>query len=129
MNGLGERTETSRPGHVAAALKICSTSIPALTSKLWDVSKLVQDIAKLSPAYNSPVVGERLFWVESGVVVDALDKLNDAGINAAMTPYMPQLVGRPGPEIKYGAFSGNASVKYYLRRNASKRRKISSRKF
>jgi len=118
MNGLGERTGNVATEQVAAALKILLNIDTGVDiSKLWDVSKLVQDIAKLSPAYNSPVVGERLFWVESGVVVDALDKLNDAGINAAMTPYMPQLVGRPGPEIKYGAFSGNASVKYYLRRN------------
>ncbi len=118
MNGLGERTGNVATEQVAAALKILLNIDSGVDiSKLWNVSKLVQDIAKLSPAYNSPVVGERLFWVESGVVVDALDKLNDAGINAAMTPYMPQLVGRPGPEIKYGAFSGNASVKYYLRQN------------
>ena len=84
-------------------------------SKIGEVSRLVQDIAHISPADNSPVVGERLFWVESGVVVDALERLNSAGIHAAMTPYMPQLVGRAGPLIKYGAFSGKASIKYYLR--------------
>ena len=116
VNGLGERTGNVATEQVAAALKILLNIDTGVDiSKIWDVSKLVQDIAKLSPAYNSPVVGERLFWVESGVVVDALDKLNVAGIKAAMTPYLPQLVGRPGPEIKYGAFSGNASLKYYLK--------------
>ena len=116
MNGLGERTGNVATEQVAAALKILLNIDSGVDiSKLWGVSKLVQDIAKLSPAYNNPVVGERLFWVESGVVVDALDKLNVAGIKAAMTPYLPQLVGRPGPEIKYGAFSGNASLKYYLK--------------
>ena len=116
MNGLGERTGNVATEQVAAALKILLNIDTGVDiSKLWGVSKLVQDIAKLSPAYNNPVVGERLFWVESGVVVDALDKLNVAGIEAAMTPYLPQLVGRPGPEIKYGAFSGNASLKYYLK--------------
>jgi methanogen homocitrate synthase len=116
MNGLGERTGNVATEQVAAALKILLNIDTGVDiSKLWDVSRLVQDIAKISPAYNNPVVGEKLFWVESGVVVDALDKLNKAGIKAAMTPYLPQLVGRPGPEIKYGAFSGNASVKYYLK--------------
>ena len=116
INGLGERTGNVATEQVAAALKILLNIDTGVDiSKIWDVSKLVQDIAKLAPAYNNPVVGERLFWVESGVVVDALDKLNTAGIQAAMTPYLPQLVGRPGPEIKYGAFSGNASLKYYLK--------------
>ena len=116
INGLGERTGNVATEQVAAALKILlniDTNVDI--SKIGEVSLLVQDIAKISPAYNSPVVGERLFWVESGVVVDALEKLNRAGINAAMTPYMPQLIGRSGPSIKIGAFSGNASIKYYLR--------------
>jgi 2-isopropylmalate synthase len=118
MNGLGERTGNVATEQVAAALKILLNIDTGVDiSKLWGVSGLVRDIAKLLPAYNAPVVGDRLFWVESGVVVDALDKLNSAGINSAMTPYMPQLVGRPGPEIKYGAFSGNASLKYYLRQH------------
>lgn len=116
INGLGERTGNVATEQVTAALKILLNIDTGVDiSRIWEVSRLVQDIAKISPAYNSPVVGERLFWVESGVVVDALDKLNDAGIQAAMTPYMPQLVGRSGPIIQYGAFSGNASMKYYLK--------------
>jgi len=116
INGLGERTGNVATEQVAVALKILLNIDTGVDiSKIGEVSRLVQDIANISPAYNSPVVGEKLFWVESGVVVDALDKLNSAGIQAAMTPYMPQLVGRPGPVIKYGAFSGNASIKYYLR--------------
>lgn len=115
MNGLGERTGNVATEQVAAALGILLNIDTGVDlSKIWEVSRLIQDIAKISPAYNNPVVGSRLFWVESGVVVDALEKLNDNGIQAAMTPYMPQLVGRPGPEIKIGAFSGKASVKYYL---------------
>jgi 2-isopropylmalate synthase len=121
INGLGERTGNVATEQVAAALKILMNIDTGVDiSKIWETSRLVRDIAKLSPAYNNPVVGDRLFWVESGVVVDALDKLNDAGIQAAMTPYMPQLVGRPGPEIKYGAFSGNASIKYFLRQRGYK---------
>lgn len=121
INGLGERTGNVATEQVAAALKILMNIDTGVNiSKIWETSRLVRDIAKISPAYNNPVVGDRLFWVESGVVVDALDKLNDAGIQAAMTPYLPQLVGRPGPEIKYGAFSGNASIKYFLRQRGYK---------
>lgn len=116
INGLGERTGNVATEQVAAALKILLNIETGVDiSKIGEVSRLVQDIAHISPADNSPVVGGRLFWVESGVVVDALERLNSAGIHAAMTPYMPQLVGRAGPLIKYGAFSGKASIKYYLR--------------
>jgi len=129
MNGLGKGTGNVATEQVAAALKILLNIDTGVDiSKLWGVSGLVRDIAKLLPAYNAPVVGDRLFWVESGVVVDAFDKLNSAGINSAMTPYMPQLVGRPGPEIKYGAFSGNASLKYYLRQHDYRRRRGSTRR-
>jgi 2-isopropylmalate synthase len=75
---------------------------------------LIQDISKTSTGYNSPVIGEKLFWVESGIIVDALRKLNTKGIQSAMTPYMPKLVGRDGPEIKLGAFSGKSSVKLFF---------------
>lgn len=116
MNGLGERTGNVATEQVAAALKILLNVDTGIDlTKIWSVSKLIQDIAKLSPGYNSPVIGDRLFWVESGIVVDALNKLNEKGIQAAMTPYMPQLIGRDGPDIKLGAFSGNASVKYFLK--------------
>jgi len=116
INGLGERTGNVATEQVAAALKILLNIDTGVDiSKIGEVSRLVQDISHIAPADNSPVVGGRLFWVESGSVVDALDRLNSAGIQAAMTPYMPQLVGRPGPFVKIGAFSGKASIRYYVR--------------
>ena len=115
MNGLGERTGNVATEQVAAAFQLLlNIDTGVRLEKLWYVSKLVQDIAKLSPGYNAPVVGERLFWVESGIVVDAMKKLNASGINPAMTPYMPSLVGREGPIVKLGAFSGKASVELFL---------------
>jgi len=115
MNGLGERTGNVATEQVAAALELLLNIDSGVNlDKLWEVSKLIQDIAGFTPNYNSPVVGERLFWVESGIVVDALSKLKDAGIMPAMSPYLPELVGREEPEFKLGAFSGNASIKIYL---------------
>ena len=116
INSLGERTGNVATEQVAAALKILLNIDTGVDlTKLWGVSKLVQDISKISPGYNSPVIGEKLFWVESGIVVDALKKLNAKGIRSAMTPYMPNLIGRKGPIIKLGAFSGKSSVKLFLK--------------
>lgn len=115
INGLGERTGNVATEQVVTALEILLNIDTGVDlTKLWRVSKLVQDISKISPGYNSPVIGEKLFWVESGIVVDALKKLNAKGIKSAMTPYMPNLVGRKGPIIKLGAFSGKSSVKLFL---------------
>ena len=115
INSLGERTGNVATEQVVTALEILLNIDTGVDlTKLWRVSKLVQDISKISPGYNSPVIGEKLFWVESGIVVDALKKLNAKGIKSAMTPYMPNLVGRKGPIIKLGAFSGKSSVKLFL---------------
>jgi len=115
VNGLGERTGNVATEQVAAAFQLLlNVDTGVNLSKIWSVSKLVQDIAKLSPGYNAPVVGERLFWVESGIVVDAMRKLNKVGLEPAMSPYMPILVGREGPVVKLGAFSGSASVELFL---------------
>jgi len=115
MNSLGERTGNVATEQVVVALKILlNINTGVDLTKLWRVSKLIQDISKTSPGYNSPVIGEKLFWVESGIVVAALRKLNAKGIQSAMTPYMPKLVGRDGPEVKLGAFSGKSSVKLFL---------------
>jgi len=118
VNGLGERTGNVPTEVVVATFEILLNIRTGVDlSKIYYVSKLVQDISKISPGYNSPVVGEKLFWVESGIVVDAMRKLNKVGIRAAMTPYLPQIVGREGPIVKMGAFSGRASVEYFLEKH------------
>ncbi len=117
INGLGERTGNVATEEVAAGLKILMGIDAGLDlTKIGEVSRLVEDISKIKVANNKPVVGKRLFWVESGIVVDALDKLNEAGIEPAMTPYLPSLVGMGEVQIKLGAFSGNASIKYWLKK-------------
>ena len=117
INGLGERTGNVATEEVAAGLKLLmGIDTGVKLEKIGYTSRLVEDISKIPVANNKPVVGKRLFWVESGIVVDAIDKLNEAGIEPAMTPYLPSLVGMGEVQVKLGAFSGQASVKYWLKR-------------
>lgn len=117
MNGLGERTGNVATEEVAAGLKLLmGVDTGVKLEKLAYTSRLVEDISKIPVANNKPVVGKRLFWVESGIVVDAIDKLNEAGIEPAMTPYLPSLVGMGEIQVKLGAFSGQASVRYWLKK-------------
>lgn len=117
INGLGERTGNVATEEVAAGLKLLMGIDTGVNlEKIAYTSRLVEDISKIPVANNKPVVGKRLFWVESGIVVDAIDKLNEAGIEPAMTPYLPSLVGMGEIQVKLGAFSGQASIKYWLKR-------------
>ncbi|HPU62416.1 MAG TPA: homocitrate synthase [Bacillota bacterium] len=115
INGLGERTGNVATEEVAAALKLLldiDTGIDI--SKLDGVCKMVERITGIPTWRNKPVTGTRLFWLESGVVVDAKTKLEKAGLVPAMCPYMPEVVGREPIKVVMGSFSGKASVKYFL---------------
>jgi isopropylmalate/homocitrate/citramalate synthase len=115
INGLGERTGNVATEEVAAALEIL-LNVPTGVdiSKIDKITKLVEGITGITIPPNKPVTGKRLFWLESGVVVHAKEKLERSGIPSAMTPYLPDLVGREPIQIVLGGSSGKASVQYYL---------------
>lgn len=115
INALGERTGNVATEEVAATLKLLLNIDTGVDiSKLGDVCGMVQRITGIAPAYNKPVTGTRLFWLESGVVVDAKTKMEAAGLVPAMCPYMPVVVGHSPIEVVMGGSSGKASVKYFL---------------
>lgn len=115
INGLGERTGNVATEEVAAALEILLNVKSGVDLKKIDrVTKMVEQVTGIVIPPNKPVTGKRLFWLESGVVVHAKEKLEKSGIPSAMTPYLPELTGREDIEIVLGGSSGKASVQYYL---------------
>jgi len=115
INGLGERTGNVPTEEVVAALELLLNIDTGIDMKKIDsVTKLVEDISGIPIWTNKPVTGKKLFWVESGVVVDAKTKLENAGIRPAMSPYLPEVVGREGIKVVLGGSSGKASIKFYL---------------
>lgn len=115
INALGERTGNVATEEVAAALKLLlgiDTGVDI--SKLGEVCGMVERITDIPTWRNKPVTGTRLFWLESGVVVDAKAKMEPAGLIPAMCPYMPEVVGHSPIEVVMGGSSGKASVKYFL---------------
>lgn len=112
INGLGERTGNLPTEEIAVALEVlfgkkCGVKI----DKLNDICKLVAEASNLPIPSNKPVMGSRVFQAESGVVVDVYNKMDQYGIKPAMTPYLPQIVGREPMEIVIGKGSGNSTVK------------------
>lgn len=48
------------------------------------------------------------------MVVQAKNRMESVGINAAMTPYLPSVVGREPIHVVLGGSSGKDNIKYYL---------------
>lgn len=115
FNCLGERAGNAPTEEVVMGLEMIlglKTNIDC--SGLYRVSKLIQEISKVHVAPNKPIVGERIFHSESGIVIDANEKMRKAtGYDYSMLPYNPEFIGR---SIKYvaGKKSGRAYVRHFL---------------
>jgi len=115
INGLGERTGNVATEEVAAALEILLNIDTGIKlEKIDEMTKMVEEITNIPIHRNKPVTGKRLFWLESGVPVQAKTRLEQAGIPSAMTPYLAELVGRKNTEIVLGGSSGKENVQIYL---------------
>ncbi len=115
INGLGERTGNVATEEVAAALKILLNIDTGVNLEYIDeITKLVENITNIPIHSNKPVTGKKLFWLESGVPVQAKTRLEEGGIQAAMTPYLAELVGRENTQIVLGGSSGKENIQIYL---------------
>ncbi len=115
INGLGERTGNVATEEVAAALEILLNIETGIKLDYIDeITKLVEKITNIPIHVNKPVTGKKLFWLESGVPVQAKSRLEKGGITAAMTPYLPEIVGREDTQIVLGGSSGKENVQIYL---------------
>jgi len=115
FNSLGERAGNASTEEVVAGLEmILGIDTKVDTSEIYRVSNLIQKISKVPMAPNKPIVGNRIFHSESGIVIDANEKMSKAlGINYPMFPYNPSKFGR---NLHYvaGKKSGKAFIRRYL---------------
>lgn len=115
INGLGERTGNVATEEVAAALEILLNVETGIElGRIDGITKMVEEITNIQIHNNKPVTGKRLFWLESGVPVQAKTRLEEGGISAAMTPYLAEIVGRENTQIVLGGSSGKENIQIYL---------------
>ena len=115
INGLGERTGNVATEEVATALALLLNIPTGVNLKKIDtVTKMIEKITHIAIPRNKPVTGKRLFWLESGVVVHAKTRIEAEGINAAMAPYLPSVIGREPIKVVLGGSSGKESMIFYL---------------
>jgi isopropylmalate/homocitrate/citramalate synthase len=109
VTGIGERAgNTPMEETVLALLTMYGLDAGIRTERFFELSKLVMDLAGVSQPSNRPVVGERLYNVESGIITTWVRNVGDELTESF--PYRPELVGQPQPVLVLGKGSGLDSV-------------------
>jgi isopropylmalate/homocitrate/citramalate synthase len=114
--GLGERAgNTPMEETVLALLTMYGIDTGVKTEHFYDIARLVLDLAGVEQPSNRPVIGERLFQVESGIIATWVNNVGEEFMTEAF-PYRPGLVGQSAPEIVMGKGSGLDSIAIWMNR-------------
>lgn len=114
VNGIGERCGNASLQEVAVALKaMYGVKTNIRLEKLYALSKLVEKLCGYKLPTNTPIVGDRVFQIESGIIVSWL---RNCGLKHALElfPYHWTLMGQSGPKVLIGKKSGLDTIRYYL---------------
>ena len=116
VNGVGERTGNAPTEQVVAALEmLLGVDTGVRLERLTAVSRLVEQVSKEEVPPSAPIVGRRVFQIETGVAIHSTEKLRAAGIKPVRT-FVPSVVGQSEIGILLGAGSGTAAVVHHLKR-------------
>jgi isopropylmalate/homocitrate/citramalate synthase len=109
VTGIGERAgNTPMEETVLALLTMYGIDTGIRTDRFFDLSALVMRLAEVTQPSNRPVVGERLYNVESGIISTWVRNVGDELTESF--PYRPELVGQPAPVLVLGKGSGLDSI-------------------
>jgi len=114
VTGTGERAGNVPLEDTIMALRcLYDVDTGIKTEKFYELSKLVREYAGFQIPPNRPIVGEWLYYIESGIVsmfhrrcrvVEPLEYI----------PFAPEMVGRPGVSVALGKGSGLANIEEHL---------------
>jgi isopropylmalate/homocitrate/citramalate synthase len=115
FNGLGERTGNTPTEEIVLALELLFRIKTGIRlNQLKRVSRLVEEVSKVKLHPNKPVTGDRIFDIESGMVVDIIEKFRPLGVRAVWGTYVPELVGAKAQNIILGKGAGKTNIQHYL---------------
>ena len=115
VTGIGERAgNTPMEETVLALLTMYGIDTGIRTERFFELSRTVMSLAGVAQPSNRPVVGERLFNVESGIITTWVRNVGDELTESF--PFRPELVGQPDPVLVLGKGSGLDSVAAWLDR-------------
>jgi isopropylmalate/homocitrate/citramalate synthase len=115
VNGIGERMGNADLAETALSLEaLYGLKLDLKFSKLRELSKLVEKISGIKMPPQKPVVGDKIFNVESGIVAGWWLNLKEAKLPLVMYPYKWDFVGQDGVKLVLGKKSGRESIIYKL---------------
>ncbi len=110
VTGLGERAgNVPMEETVMSLLCLYDRDLGIKTEKFVETSKFVMDLAKVTQPPNRPIVGEKLYEVESGIIAGWV-RLGRDGHPLESIPVAPELVGQKPVSIVLGKNSGPPSM-------------------
>jgi isopropylmalate/homocitrate/citramalate synthase len=113
VNGIGERCGNASLEELAVALKMLyDVETNLKLDKLRGLSKLVERFSAVKVTPQKPVVGDRLFETESGIIAGWWKRLEELDMPLEMFPFLPSVVGHEPVRIAVGKKSGRDSVLY-----------------
>jgi isopropylmalate/homocitrate/citramalate synthase len=114
VTGTGERAGNVPLEDTVLSLKaLYGVDMGIKTEKLYELSKLVQELTGISVPLNRPIVGDWLYRIESGIVT-MFHRRCKVKEPLEYIPFKPELVGRPGISIALGKGSGLANIEEHL---------------
>ncbi len=110
VTGLGERAgNVPMEDVVLSLLCLYGIDLGIRTEKFCEVSRFVLDLARVSVAPNRPIVGDKLYEVESGIIAGWI-RMARKEHPLEYVPFAPELVGQKPVSIVRGKNSGPPSM-------------------
>src|SRR6266581_1731489 len=110
VTGLGERAgNVPMEDVVMSLLCLYGIDVGIRTEKLCETSRFVLDLAKVSVPPNRPIVGDKLYEVESGIIAGWI-RLARQEHPLEFVPFSAELVGQKPVSIVLGKNSGPPSI-------------------
>jgi methanogen homocitrate synthase len=114
VNGIGERAGGASTEEVAVALRILyGKDLGFRYDKLYELSKLVQEVSGLPVSPQKPVVGETAFGYEAGIPTMFCLRYKHANMMKYGLSYLPDFVGNKF-SVTLGKKSGSQSIRWRL---------------
>jgi|SRR5579859_1536986 len=120
VSGTGERAGNVPLEDTVMALRcLYDIDLGIKTEKFYGLSMLVQELARFKVPPNRPIVGDWLYYIESGIV-SMFHRRCHTTEPLQYIPFLPELAGRPGVDIALGKGSGQANIEEHLDRRGIK---------
>ncbi len=114
ITSIGERAgNAAYEDVVLSLLTMYGIDLGIRTEKFYEISRLMRDITGMQIPPNRPIVGERLFDIESGIITGWLSNCGQEHV-LELAPFTWDLVGQRPPEAVLGKGSGLASIDLWL---------------